>query len=130
MRCGRDLFVQKSNVTNAMGIEWLRRHLSDRGYRIHEIESRCRTPMHIDTTFVPLAPGKVLVNPEYLDVSRLPPILKNWDILVAPEPNPIEDRLLQITSMCGKWLSMNVLTLDEKRIVVERHHTSMIKALE
>jgi glycine amidinotransferase len=23
MRCGRDLFVQKSNVTNAMGIEWL-----------------------------------------------------------------------------------------------------------
>ncbi len=41
-----------------------------------------------------------------------------------------EYRLLQITSMCGKWLSMNVLTLDEKRVVVERHHTSMIKALE
>ncbi|WP_347264087.1 amidinotransferase [Nitrobacter sp.] len=130
MRCGRDLFVQKSNVTNAMGIEWLRRHLSDRGYRIHEIESRCRMPMHIDTTFVPLAPGKVLVNPEYLDISRLPPILKDWEILVAPEPNPIEDRLLKITSMCGKWLSMNVLTLDEKHVVVERHHTSMIKALE
>lgn len=32
--------------------------------------------------------------------------------------------------MCGKWLSMNVLTLDEKRVVVERHHTSMINALE
>jgi len=68
MRCGRDLFVTLSNVTNRSGVEWLRRHLADRGYRIHEIETRCRTPMHIDTTFVPLGPGKVLINPEYIDV--------------------------------------------------------------
>ena len=27
VRCGRDLFVTRSNVTNQMGIEWLRRHL-------------------------------------------------------------------------------------------------------
>ena len=25
-RCGRDIFVTRSNVTNLMGIEWLRRH--------------------------------------------------------------------------------------------------------
>lgn len=62
VRAGRDLFVTRSNVTNAMGIEWLRRHLGP-GYRIHEIESRCRTPMHIDTTFLPLAPGDVAVRP-------------------------------------------------------------------
>src|SRR5215212_420513 len=116
MRCGRDLFVTKSNVTNRMGIEWLRRHLSDRGYQVHEIESLCRTPMHIDTTFVPLAPGKVLVNPEYVDIDRLPPILKGWDILVAPEPDPIENPFLRVISMCGKWLSMNVLSIDGKRV--------------
>ena len=55
-RCGRDLFVTRSNVTNAMGIDWLRRHLGD-GYRIHEIKSRCPNPMHIDTTILPLGPG-------------------------------------------------------------------------
>jgi glycine amidinotransferase len=44
VRCGRDLFVTRSNVTNLSGIAWLRRHLGD-GYRIHEIESRCRQPM-------------------------------------------------------------------------------------
>src|SRR5665647_3346337 len=66
-RCGRDLFVTRSNVTNAFGIEWLRRHLGD-GYRIHEIESRCPNPMHIDTTILPLGPGKILINPEYIDV--------------------------------------------------------------
>lgn len=70
VRAGRDLFVTRSNVTNRMGIEWLRRHLGPR-YRIHEIQSRCRTPMYIDTAFVPLAPGEVLVNAEYIDIDRL-----------------------------------------------------------
>ncbi|GAA2659003.1 amidinotransferase [Streptomyces vastus] len=129
VRAGRDLFVTRSNVTNRMGIEWLRRHLGP-GYRIHENESRCRTPMHIDTTFVLLAPGKVLVNPEYIDVDHLPHVLKSWDILIAPEPSPIYDPLLRITSMCGKWLSMNVLMIDEKHVIAERHHTDMLRALE
>src|SRR5262249_50850231 len=75
VRCGRDIFVQRSNTTNYGGIAWLRRHLGE-AYTIHEITSRCRQPMHIDTTFMPLAPGKVLVNPEFLDVQTLPAILK------------------------------------------------------
>ncbi|ARI54731.1 MULTISPECIES: amidinotransferase [Streptomyces] len=129
VRAGRDLFVTRSNVTNAMGIEWLRRHLGP-GYRIHEIESRCRTPMHIDTTFLVLKPGKALVNPEYIDVDRLPPVLDSWDILVAPEPEPVRDLVLRTTSMCGKWLSMNILMVDEKRVIAERHHTGMLRALE
>lgn len=128
-RCGRDIFAIRSNVTNAFGIEWLRRYLGD-DYRVHEIESRCRTPMHIDTTMLPLGPGKMLVNPEYVDIERLPPILKKWDILVAPEPDPIEDRLLKITSLCGKWLNMNVLMIDEKRVIVDSHHKATVKAMK
>lgn len=129
VRAGRDLFVTRSNVTNRTGIEWLRRHLGP-GYRVHEIESRCPAPMHIDTTFVPLGPGRALINPEYVDPDRLPAVLDSWEILVAPEPDPIEDRLLGITSMCGKWLSMNVLMIDETRVIAERHHTGMLRALE
>ena len=130
VRCGRDLFVIRSNVTNAAGIEWLRRHLAPEGYRVHEIASRCRQPMHIDTTFMPLAPGKVLVNPDHLDVTKLPPILRGWDVLVAPEPDPIQGRVLKVTSMCGKWLSMNVLMLDERRVVVERNQPTTIRAFK
>lgn len=129
VRAGRDLFVTRSNVTNQMGIAWLRRHLGP-AYRVHEVASRCRAPMHIDTTLLPLAPGKVLINPEYIDVDHLPDALSSWDVLVAPEPNPIDERLLKLTSMCGKWLSMNVLMIDEKRVIVERHHTDMLRALE
>jgi glycine amidinotransferase len=128
VRCGKDLFVTRSNVTNCLGIEWLRRHLGG-GYRIHEIESRCRQPMHIDTTLLPLAPGKVLVNPEYLDVGRLPPVLKSWDILPAPEPDPV-DGIMARLSACSRWLSMNVLMLDENRVMVDRSQPSLVKALK
>lgn len=89
VRCGRDLFVTQSNVTNQAGITWLRRHLGDR-YQIHEINSSCPTPMHIDSTFIPLAPGKALINPEYIDVDKLPKALKSWDMLVPP--NQIRSR--------------------------------------
>lgn len=129
VRCGRDLFVTRSNVTNLAGINWLRRHLGE-GYRVHEIESRCRQPMHIDTTFMPLAPGKVLINPDYCDATRLPEMFKSWDVLVAPEPDPLEGKLLKLTSMCGKWLSMNMLMLDEKRVIVEASQPTMIRALK
>jgi glycine amidinotransferase len=128
VRCGRDLFVTRSNVTNLMGIEWLRRHLGP-GYRIHEIESRCRQPMHIDSTFIPLAPGKVLVNPEYCDVERLPSVLKSWQVLVAPPPDPTPGVMSRI-SMCSPWTSINVLMLDEKRVVVDKSQTTLIAAFK
>jgi len=126
VRCGRDLFVLRSHVTNASGIAWLRAHLGA-DYRIHEVESTCNNPMHIDSTFMPLAPGKLLVNPEHIDVDRLPECIKGWDILVAPQPDGENSPIL---SMCSAWLSMNVLMLDARRVVVEASQPSMIKALE
>lgn len=128
-RCGRDLFVTRSNVTNASGIVWLRRHLGE-SYRIHEIESRCPNPIHIDTVALPLAPGKLLINPEYVDINRLPAILKKWDILVAPEADPITDPMLKRISLGRKWLNMNVLMLDEKRVIVDPHHAKTVHAFE
>lgn len=128
VRCGRDLFVTRSNVTNKMGIEWLRRHLGS-GFRIHELESRSRQPMHIDSTFMPLAPGKALVNPEYLDVERLPPILKAWEVHAAPRPDPVEGIMTKL-SMCSAWTSINVLMLDEQRVVVDKSQVTLIKKLK
>lgn len=129
VRCGRDLFVTQSNVTNQAGIRWLRRHLGDE-FRVHEVETLCRQPMHIDTTFMPLAPGKVLVNPEFVNVENLPSVLKSWDVLVAPEPDPFKTSFRFYLSMVSKWISVNVLMLDEKRIVVEASQVSMIRKLE
>jgi len=128
-RCGRDLFITRSNVTNEAGISWLRRHLGERGLRVHELESRCNRPMHIDTTFVPLGPGRVLINPDYIDVDRLPPILKRWDVLTAPRPAPVDDLMAKF-SMCSPWTSINVLMLDPRRVVVEASQPILHRALK
>ena len=56
--------------------------------------------------------------------------MKKWEILIAPKPDPIEDGLLKLTSLCGKWLNMNVLMLDEKRVFVDPHHKRTMKAMK
>lgn len=127
VRCGRDIFCQTSNVTNFFGIEWLQRHLGDE-YRVHHLQSRCPEAIHIDTTFMPLAPGKVLVNPEYLDVTQLPDILKSWEILIMPTPLPIIK--YNPFGLVSEWAGLNVLMLDEERIVVESNQEPLIKSLK
>jgi glycine amidinotransferase len=98
---------------------------------VHEVETRQRKPQHIDTTLVPLAPGKVMVNPEFIDTSRLPEALRGWDVLVAPEPDPVVARGLDAyVHLAGNWISLNVFMLDPKRVVVERQQVSLIRALE
>lgn len=129
-RCGRDLFVNRTNTTNLAGIEWLRRHLGP-AYTIHRIHSRDRMPMHIDTTFIPLAPGKVLINPEYIDPDELPPILDSWDVLIPPSPDPVPTAGLDFhLTLTSNWIFLNVLMLDSRRVFVEEHQVSLIRAFE
>lgn len=124
IRVGKDIVGQRSHVTNQIGIEWLRRHLGDR-FNVHEIEVDDLHPMHIDATLMPLAPGKLLINPERL--TKIPEIFKHWDIFEAPEPCLSDDHILYMTS---KWINMNILMLDEKRVIVEKEEESIYKAFK
>lgn len=124
IRCGRDIFCQLSHVTNLFGIEWLRRHLGS-DYRIHVLNFNDPKAMHIDATFVPLAPGKLLLNATRS--TTLPSMFNSWEILTPPPPAIPDSHLLYFTS---KWISINVLSLDEKRIVVEEQEKPLIKFLE
>ncbi|HEY0478843.1 MAG TPA: hypothetical protein VGD37_15095 [Kofleriaceae bacterium] len=124
IRCGTDIFAQKSNVTNEFGIEWLRRHLGSK-YRIHVFEFNDPHPMHIDATLVPMAPGKLLINPER--VLQVPTLFKGWDVLAAPRPTMPDHHTLYMTS---KWINMNILMLDEQRVIVERNDDVMISMMK
>lgn len=125
VRCGRDIFGQLSHVTNPMGVQWLTRHLGDE-YNIHLIENRDPQAVHIDTAFMPLAPGKVLVNPEFIDPDALPDILETWDILIAPEPVPYTTN----PRFMSDWIGMNILMLDETRVIVEKRQEPLIRAFK
>ena len=126
-RFGRDIFVQRSHVTNEAGIEWLRRHLSPT-YNLHAVEFSDERAMHIDATFVPLAPGKLLVNPDR-PIRKLPEMFKKagWEVLEAPRttlpPKPHEGNPY-------RWLHMNMLSLDDKRVIVEKNEEPLIQALK
>lgn len=128
VRCGRDIVGQKSHVTNMAGIEWLQRHLGDE-YRIHVVDSLSPQALHIDTTLIPLAPGKVMINPKNIDPTKLPAFFKSWDILIAPQPNSVP-KTLYGTEVISQWVNMNVISLDEERVIVEKSQESMIRALK
>jgi len=128
VRCGKDLFVQKSMVTNDAGIDWLRRHYPD--HRIHKVWYRELTPWHMDTTIVPLRPGLVLFNPVRTPLEERQRELfeKNgWEILEAPAT--VLDKKRPMT-FCSIWLNMNVLVLDPNTVCVEASETPMIELLD
>jgi glycine amidinotransferase len=125
MRCGRDIFYIRSVLTNQFGIDWLQRHLGP-GFRFHEIEVIDRRPAHIDTTFLPLAPGKAMVNPDF--VPRLPPVLKSWDILYPPPP--VSMKTPSPFQFGSPWLNINVFSLDEERVFVDAQQKALIVKLK
>ena len=125
VRCGRDIFGQLSNATNRFGVEWLQRHIGD-GYRIHLVKNNSPEAIHIDTTFMPIAEGKIIYNPEWINPNELPAILKSWDVIPAPQPIPNTDPL----KLVSEWISINFLSLDGERIIVAKDQTNLIALLK
>jgi glycine amidinotransferase len=127
-RFGKDLFVQRSSVTNASGMSWLRRHFPN--HRIHEVLFKEAHPMHIDATFIPLRPGLALSNRQRIplteEMKRLFK-LNDWEIVECAEPAHSEKAPL---SFCSVWLSMNILLLDPKTICVEALETKQMEQFD
>ncbi len=129
IRCGKDLFFQRSHASNEFAIEWLQRHLGDT-YRVHHVEFDDYRAHHIDATFFPLAPGKVLVNPDRpLKTQPVLDLFKKagWDLLMMPRTT-YPRNLPSFRSF--EWLIMNVLNLDEQRVIVEKEEEPFIRALK
>ena len=127
MRCGADIFAQRSQVTNFFGIEWMRRHLAKKGITVHTISFDDPNPMHIDATFNIIGPGIVLSNPDrrchQIDMFHK----AGWQVIKPPIPLIADDHPLWMSS---KWLSMNVLMLDTKRVVVSKYEYNIQKMFE
>ena len=126
-RCGKDIFIQRSHVTNDFGIQWLRQHYGDT-FRFHRVEFEDYRAIHIDATFVPLRPGLALTNPDRPMKSWPDGLSKSgWDLLEAPRSTLPEDHPWYHSF---RWLSMNMLSLDEKRVIVEAEEGPTIKFLK
>lgn len=126
MKFGKDILVSRSHVTNELGIAWVRRMLEP-DFTLHVVKTKNPYAMHLDDTIVPLSQGRLLYSPEYFDVAELPEIFKSWEMFAAP---PV---VISVNNRLGKlsgWLNINMLSLDDKRIVVERNQEHTISFLK
>ncbi len=127
-RFGKDLFVQRSTVTNAAGLDWLRRHFPN--HRVHEVLFREASPMHIDATFVPLRPGLALSNRQRIPLTQeMVELFKknDWEIVECATPAKQKKPPL---CFCSVWLSMNILLLDQKTVCVEASETAQMEQFD
>jgi glycine amidinotransferase len=126
VRIGRDLLFNCSNENHRMGLRWLQRHLGS-GYRIHEIGI---TDHHVDGQVIPLKPGTLLVH-ESVDMSQMPPALQKWDrILYRTLENPPAVDNDGLPLLASQDIGMNVLSLDEDKVMVQDIQIPLIRSLE
>ncbi|MBP0019671.1 MAG: glycine amidinotransferase [Cyanobacteria bacterium SBLK] len=131
-RFGRDIFVQESMTTNRKGIQWLKRHLEPKGFRVHAVHFPLDFfPSHIDCTFVPLRPGLVLTNPERPILAEEEKIFRDsgWEFIFAPQPTSNNDEM-PLFCQSSKWLSMNVLSISPEKVIIEEREKPLQALLE
>lgn len=127
MRYGKDIFIQPSMVTNAPGIDWLRRHLEPKGFRLHEASFGGNTiSIHIDCQFFSPREGLLIQSPNLPSTTpAFHELFKanGWDVVIADasadeKPDP------------GFWLAYNVLSLDPNTICVEAKEKRLMAQLD
>lgn len=129
LKFGRDLLMNVGTQNHLLGAHWLASVLPD-GSRLH----LCRLcDSHLDGHIMPLAPGRLLVNEGamYRNYDRLPPELQKWDRIQILDPATDFDYPadhVQLATSVG--MSVNVLSIDECRILIRDTAVNTIRALE
>jgi glycine amidinotransferase len=128
LKFGEDIIMNVANENHKMGLRWLESIIGDT-YRIHPV-TLC--DHHIDSMFMPLAPGKLLINPESMlsQIEQLPKALQKWDRIMVPEKCLPSAHL----HLASANIYTNVLPLGNNRIMVfsEEHleQFELVKTLE
>lgn len=129
LRFGKDIVMNISTKNHMLGTQWLQKHLGD-SYRVHTVSL---VDNHIDTTFLPLRPGVLLMHPMMIGREHeLPKFLQKWDKIIAPEAPessfPIYSK--ETLMLASKHIDVNVLSIDEEHVMVNDSYTTLISRLE
>lgn len=127
LRSNDDLFYLVSNTGNKKGAEYLQEVVGP-GKKVHTIEG-VYSYIHLDSTIALLREGLMLLNPSRIkSIEQLPEVLRNWDIIWAPEPVDIG----HYPGYCNasKWVSVNLLSINPNLVVLEEHQHELRVELE
>jgi N-dimethylarginine dimethylaminohydrolase len=130
LKCNNDILFLISNTGNRAGAEYLQKWLDENmkeKYNVHPIED-VYAFIHIDTTFVLIREGLVLVNPKRVNSTNLPKIFQSWEVIYSPEM--VETNCLEHWAEASPWLGMNTLSYDENTMIVEERQLPLMKELK
>lgn len=83
--------------------------------------------VHIDSTIVALNQDTFIVNGARVSKETLPRALQNKNVIVVNDVVPQEFYQYPYAS---KWIALNMLSIDPKTVIVDRHQTNLIRQLE
>jgi len=126
LKFGRDIIFNVGNENHRLGMIWLQRHLGER-FRVHEVAV---TDNHIDGMFLPLRPGVLLMKGAMYEKRHLlPKPLQTWDVIrFADEDHYVGDDYDLL--LASKGINVNVLSLDERHVVINELASQTIRTLE
>jgi len=122
-----NLFYLVSNSGNKHGARLLQEVVGT-DVKVHLCENMYSF-MHLDSTMTILRDGLVMVNPSRIKtIEQLPDFFRNWDIVWCPDPVDVG----HFPGYCNAspWSNMNLLSLDQNTVVVEKKQTDLIKLLK
>ena len=125
LRSNNDILYLVSNTGNKLGAKWLQNLLGDE-YRVHILENMY-SYSHLDSTIALLREGLCLLNPERINESNMPEMLKSWDKIWSP---PMVDIGYHKVERASVWVGINLLSVDENTVIVDNRQTELIKELK
>ena len=125
LRSNNDILYLVSNTGNKLGGKWLQNLLGDQ-YKVHILENMY-SYSHLDSTIALLREGLCLLNPERVNESNMPEMLKSWDKIWSP---PMVDIGYHKVERASVWVGINLLSIDENTVIVDNRQTELIKELK
>jgi glycine amidinotransferase len=127
LRDNDNLYYLVSNGGNKAGAEYLQ-ELVGPSKKVWIIEN-VYSFMHIDSTIALLREGLMLLNPERIkSVDQLPPPLRNWDVIWAPEPCDIN--FYPGYCNASKWLNVNLFSVRPDLVALHKSQDNLRLELE
>lgn len=127
---GRDVIVNVATDIQFLGYEWVKSLFPDSEFHV----VKC-ADSHIDGELVCLKPGVFLLNPKFSSIKdMLPEKFQKWKFLIPEDLTQDLDVSgmtdIDIKLASSRGMDINVLSLDEKRVLVNRRAIGVMKILE
>ena len=85
--------------------------------------------VHIDSTITPLREGLVLLNASRVNEKNCPEAFRYWEKIYVQESDIVAQDFYQYP-YAGKWIAMNMLSLDPETVIIDAAQKQLITILK